>query len=193
MPGPRLTIYLKNAVADQLEFACTKPGTSKSSLVNAALEQFLKRERDEIGDAGLMRRFDRSAKQFAKFELGQLVLLETLTLYIRYFLSVTPSLPKSEQESLRLLGNQRFEAFLAQIGKRLAGSTSALDDVMGRVISNDPDFLSRGFDEPKSAKPRHAAKGQSSAPSHTSTASSQTDVGIGAVLGQSAETLNEQS
>ena len=193
MPGPRLTIYLKNSVADQLEFASARPGTSKSSLVNAALEQFLKRERDEIGDAGLMRRFDRSAEQFAEFELSQMVLLETLTLFIRYFLSVTPPLPKSEQESLRLLGNQRFEAFLSQMGKRLAGSTSALDEVMARVISNDPDFLSRGFDEPKSAKPRRGAKGQTPAPSHQSTASSQTDVGMGAVLGQSAEILNEQS
>jgi hypothetical protein len=54
-------------------------------------------------------------------------------------------LPKSEQDPARALGNQRFEAFVAQIGKRLASGQSSVRDVMERIAANDPDLLSEDF------------------------------------------------
>jgi hypothetical protein len=47
--------------------------------------------------------------------------IESLALFIRYYLTITPQLPRSEQEPARSLGHQRFEFFIAQVGRRLAG------------------------------------------------------------------------
>jgi hypothetical protein len=50
---------------------------------------------------------------------------ETLALFVRYFLTITPPLPQSEQEPARLLGKERFQVFVAQVGRRLIASGTA--------------------------------------------------------------------
>jgi hypothetical protein len=147
MAGPRLTVYLTNPVADRLELASVRKRTSKSALVNEALDRMLNAQRDETHEAGQARRLDRLAKQFASYERNQSVALETLALFIRYYLSVTAPMPKSEQDASRLIGNQRFEAFVAQVGKRLASGTSTMNEAMEKDLATDPDLQRRDPDE----------------------------------------------
>ena len=45
------------------------------------------------------------------------------------------------------MGNQRFEFFVTQIGKRLAAGQSLVRDVMELVSTNDPDLFARDLDE----------------------------------------------
>jgi hypothetical protein len=94
-----------------------------------------------------MRRLDVMTKQAVKTERNTAVLLETLGLFIRYYLTVTPPLPKSEQDPARSMGNQRFEFFVSQIGKRLATGQSTIRDVLERIAANDPDLFTRDLDE----------------------------------------------
>jgi hypothetical protein len=147
MAGPRLTVYLTNQVADRLELASVRKRTSKSALVNEALDRMLNAQRDETHEAGQARRLDRLAKQFACYERNQSVVLETLALFIRYYLTVTAPMPKSEQDASRLTGNQRFEAFVAQVGKRLASGTSTMNEAMEKDLATDPDLQRRDPDE----------------------------------------------
>jgi hypothetical protein len=147
MAGPRLTVYLTNPVADRLELASVRKRTSKSALVNEALDRMLNAQRDETHEAGQARRLDRLAKQFASYERNQSVVLETLALFIRYYLTVTAPMPKSEQDASRLIGNQRFEAFVAQVGKRLASGTSTMNEAMEKDLATDHDLQRRDRDE----------------------------------------------
>jgi hypothetical protein len=147
MAGPRLTVYLTNPVADRLELASVRKRTSKSALVNEALDRMLNAQRDETHEAGQARRLDRLAKQFASYERNQSVVLETLALFIRYYLTVTAPMPKSEQDASRLVGNQRFEAFVAQVGKRLASGTSTMNEAMERDSSQESEVHLRDPDE----------------------------------------------
>lgn len=147
MAGPRLTVYLTNPVADRLELASVRKRTSKSALVNEALDRMLNAQRDETHEAGQARRLDRLAKQFASYERNQFVVLESLALFIRYYLTVTAPTPKAEQDASRLMGNQRFEAFVAQVGKRLAGGTSTMSQAMDKATVQEPNLHARDLDE----------------------------------------------
>jgi hypothetical protein len=144
----RLTVYLSASVADRLAIACKRPGANRSKLVDRALDQFLGGHGGQANEAQLFRRLDMMTKQATRSDRNIAVILETLGLFVRYYLTITPPLPKSEQDPARALGNQRFEFFIAQIGKRLATGQSVVREVMERVAANDPDLFLHGLDEP---------------------------------------------
>jgi hypothetical protein len=143
----RLTAYVSDSVAERLAMASKRKGFNRSKIVDRALDRFLAGDGSQGSDTSLQRRLDNMSKQQARTERNIVVLLETLGLFVRYYLTVTPPLPKSEQDPARSLGNQRFEVFVAQIGKRLAAGQSTVRDVMERVAANDPDLFARDLDE----------------------------------------------
>jgi hypothetical protein len=79
---------------------------------------------------------------------------ETLALFVRYMLTVTPPIPDGDQEPARLTGRKRFDVFLAEVGKRVAakdGYAGSIRTLMlngrVRILANDrknsesaPDF-----------------------------------------------------
>lgn len=143
----RLTAYVSDSVAERLAMASKRKGFNRSKIVDRALDRFLAGDGSQGNNTSLQRRLDVMSKHQARTERNIAVLLETLGLFVRYYLTVTPPLPKSEQEPARSLGNQRFEVFVAQIGKRLAAGQSTVRDVMERVVANDPDLFARDLDE----------------------------------------------
>ncbi len=134
---PRLTVYITRPVADCLALACKRPGATASNIVDAALDRFLSPMRDATSDAALVRRLDQLSRQLAELSRNQEILLESLALFIRYYLTITVALPKAEQEPAKLIGNQRFEMFLAQLGKRMVSGARLSQDVMERVLSTE--------------------------------------------------------
>jgi hypothetical protein len=54
---------------------------------------------------------------------------------------------KPEQDASRLVGNQRFEAFVSQVGKRLAGGTSTMSEAMDKASAQDPNLHARDPDQ----------------------------------------------
>jgi hypothetical protein len=134
---PRLTVYITRPVADCLALACKRPGASASNIVDAALDRFLSPMRDASSDAAQLRRLDQLNRQLAELARTQEILLESLALFIRYYLTITVALPKAEQEPAKLMGNQRFEMFLAQLGKRMVSGARLSQDLMERVFAPD--------------------------------------------------------
>jgi predicted DNA-binding protein len=144
---PKLSIYLSDHVAERLELAAHRPGTNKSAIVDAALDRFLNPERDKSGDAALVRRLDRMSRQSGRVQRDLLITAETLALFVRYFLTITPPLPSGEQDAARALGRGRFEMFVAEIGKRVAAGGRLVDDVMETINRSNPDLLSPDLEE----------------------------------------------
>jgi hypothetical protein len=144
---PKLSIYLSNNVAERLALAANRPGTNKSAIVDAALDRFLNPERDQSGDAALLRRLDRMSRQLDRVDRDLSITAETVALFVRYYLTVTPPLPSDDQEAARALGRERFEIFVAQIGKRVASGGRLVADVMERVGSSNPDLFVRNLEE----------------------------------------------
>ncbi|MGX9430185.1 MULTISPECIES: hypothetical protein [Bradyrhizobium] len=144
---PKLSAYVSESVAQRLELAAKRPGSNKSAIVDAALDRFLNPERDTSGDAALIRRLDRMNRQLDRADRDLSVMAETIALFIRYYLTITPPLPSQDQDAARALGRERFEMFVAQVGKRVASGGRLVADVMDRVSASKPDLFMRNLEE----------------------------------------------
>lgn len=122
---PRHHLYLDEALTEQLEALAAKPGTSKSAIVSDALRAYLNRRASRELDDMLKIRLDRISNQLSRIERDDHVLLESLALFIRYQLTISAPLPEADAAG-RALGRDRFEAFVAQVGRQLAGGKRSL-------------------------------------------------------------------
>lgn len=144
---PKLSAYVSDSVAQRLELAARRPGTNKSAIVDAALDRFLNPERDTSGDAALIRRLDRMSRQLDRADRDLSIMAETIALFVRYYLTITPPLPSGDQDAARALGRERFEMFVAQVGKRVASGGRLVADIMDQVSTSNPDLFMRHLDE----------------------------------------------
>jgi hypothetical protein len=188
----KITVNVSRFIADQLTLACKDPSKNKSELTERALKLLLDPERDLSRDGGLQRRLDHLTRRVELIDRHQQVIIESFGLFIQYFLTVTPPLPRSEQDAAKAKGHQRFEAFIAQLGRRIAGSHSLVSEVLEKVARNDPDLLLRDFDghtvESRSTSQHSSSQGpagplrggEAPAPQRESDASSPPDAVPGA-------------
>lgn len=138
---PRLNIYLDDHVAAQLALLSKRPGTNKSHIINDALDRFFNPQDDKEPINVLVRRLDRMSKALDRLDRNQSVSVETLALFIRYFLTITPPLPETDQAAAHALGRERFEVFAAQVGRRLAQDQNLLSDVLETIADTRPDLF----------------------------------------------------
>jgi hypothetical protein len=68
-------------------------------------------------------------------------------MFIRYYLTLTAPTPKAEQDASRIIGNQRFEAFVTQVGRRLASGIPSMSEAMDKPSQQEPDFQHRDTDK----------------------------------------------
>jgi hypothetical protein len=153
---PKLSVYLSDNVAERLVQAAKRPGTNKSAIVDTALDRFLNPERDPTGDAALVRRLDRMSGQLDRVDRDLSIMAETVALFVRYYLTITPPLPSGDQDAARALGRERFEMFVVQVGKRIASGGRLVADVMQRVSTANPDLFARDLEEGAPLGPRSA-------------------------------------
>ena len=63
-------------------------------------------------------------------ERDQNIQIETLALFIRYYLTVSTPVPEAHQEAARAQGKARFEQFVEQLGRHLLRGRSLVRDVV---------------------------------------------------------------
>lgn len=134
---PRHHLYLDDKLTEQLEALAAKPGSSKSAIVSDALRSFLARRGAKELDGRLKVRLDRVSRQLNRIERDQQILLESLALFVRYYLTVTAPLPEADQEAARALGQERFQAFIDQVGRRIAGGRTLAGEVMAQTSEEE--------------------------------------------------------
>jgi dsDNA-specific endonuclease/ATPase MutS2 len=106
-----------------------KKGVSKSSIVAAALASWLSPDAADKREAAMAKRLDRLSRQFEKLERDQNILIETVALYVRYYLTVSTPLPEAHQEAARAQGRARFEQFIEQLGRHILRGRSLVREV----------------------------------------------------------------
>src|SRR5258708_5711222 len=179
---PKLSVYLSDNVAERLAQAAKRPGTNKSAIVDTALDRFLNPERDPNGDAALVRRLDRMSSQLDRVDRDLSIMAETVALFVRYYLTITPPLPSGDQDAARALGRERFEMFVVQVGKRIASGGRLVADVMQRVSITNPDLFARDLEEGAPLGPRSTGhEADSRATDATGKAPGQSPAGRGGV------------
>lgn len=125
---PRHHLYLDDELTVTLNALASKPGSSKSAIVADALRGYLARRGAKELDDLLKVRLDRVTTQLGRVERDIQILLESLALFIRYEFTVTAPLPEAEQVAARAVAQDRYQAFIEQVGRRIAA---------GRTIGRD--------------------------------------------------------
>lgn len=124
----RQNLYIDQALSDALDDLARKPGTNKSQIVNDALAAYLARRGTKEIDDLLKGRLDRISREIGHARRDIEVLLESLSLFVRYQLTVTAPLPEADSAA-RAVGRERFEAFVNQVGRQLGSGKRSI----GRV------------------------------------------------------------
>ncbi len=135
---PRQNIYLDEDLCGALNKLAKKPGSSKSAIINDALKSYLERRGAKELDDKLKPRLDKLSGSLNRVERNQLLLAETLGTFIRFYFSVVPPLPEADQAAARALAHERFQAFIDQVGRRLAGGHGVMDDLVVRSAEAGP-------------------------------------------------------
>ena len=130
----RQNLYLDRDVTVALDRLAAGTCGNKSRLVNDALKAWIARQGSNEIDDLLRLRFDRLSREIAGSRRDIDVVLESLALFIRYQLSVTAPLPEADAAA-RAVGRERFEAFVAQVGRQIAtGQRTLPERKSGEVV-----------------------------------------------------------
>lgn len=132
---PRHNLYLDEDVGQQLDALTVKVGSSKSSIVNDAVRAYLARRGSNELDDAFKARLDRVSEQLRRLDRDQGVLIESFALFVRYQLGITPPLPASDQAAAQALGRDRFQQFIEQVGRRMAGDKRIAQEVSDRAVA----------------------------------------------------------
>lgn len=129
----RLNLFIEHDHARRLDELAAKKGVSKSSIVAAALASWLSPDAGDQREAAMAKRLDRLSRQFERLERDQNILIETVALYVRYYLTVSTPLPETHQEAAKAQGKARFEKFIEQLGRHLLRGRSLVRDVIEEI------------------------------------------------------------
>ena len=131
MPAKKehLTVYLDPATLRSLEAFSSKRGQPKSLVAEAAIASFLTPDDSDRREAVIAKRLDRLARVMERLERNDRIALETLALFIRFWLISTPALPEQSTATARAKGGERYDRFMEALGRRLASGASVLTEV----------------------------------------------------------------
>ena len=146
MSQSRLNLFIPPEHARRLEEVAAKKGASKSSIVAAALSSWLSPDSGDQREAAIAKRLDRLSRQFERLERDQNIEIETLALFIRYYLTVSTPVPEGHQEAARAQGKARFEQFVEQLGRHLLRGRSLVRNVIEELHPQEQG-LNRKLDE----------------------------------------------
>jgi len=116
----RMNVYFEPDLLKKVEALALRRNVSKSAVIEAAVASFLSADASERLEAVFARRMDKLGRQVDGLDEDLAILGETLSLFIRFWLTVTPPLADSAQASARAKGAERFDGFLQSLGRRLA-------------------------------------------------------------------------
>ncbi len=136
----RLNLFISPEHARRLDELATKKGVSKSSIVAAALASWLSPDAGDQREAAIAKRLDRLTRQFERLERDQSIQIETLALFIRYFLTVSTPVPEAHQDAARAQGKARFAQFIEQLGRHLLRGHSLVRELVEEM---QPDTVRR--------------------------------------------------
>ena len=133
----RLNLTLPVEMIEQIRDLSERKSITRSAIVEAAVASFLSPDNADRREAAFARRMDRLSRQVQRIERDLGVTAETVALFVRFWLTITPPLPSDAHAAAQAKGRERYEGFIETLGVRLQKGQSFLreipDDVAGDV------------------------------------------------------------
>jgi len=125
----QLSIYLDPETFGSLEAFAKRQGKSKSLVAEAAIASFLSPDDSDRREAAIAKRLDRIVRVLERLERNDTITLETIALFIRFWLTSTPALPEHSNPAARAKGAERYDRFIEALGRRLSSGSTMLNEV----------------------------------------------------------------
>jgi len=141
-----MNVYFPPELLKQIADLADRKKLSRSAIVEAAVASSLSPDGADRREAAFARRLDRLSRQVQRLERNLGIAIETLALFVRFWLTITPPLSADAQAAAQVKGRQRYEGFVEALGQRLQKGQSLLHE-----IPEDVDIQSRrAVDRPES-------------------------------------------
>src|SRR5712692_3996283 len=125
----RLNIYLSPGQHEEIAALSAKRRVSKSSVIEAAVASMLSPDSADMREAAFVRRLDRHTRQLERVERDLSIAIETIALFVRFWLAVTPPLPDNAQATAQAKGAERYRDFVEALGRRLQRGNSLVREI----------------------------------------------------------------
>ena len=115
-----VSVYLDPDVMKRLSAYAARREQPMSLIAEAAIASFLSPDADERREAAIAKRLDQQDRRLARLERDVGIAVETLALFIRFWLTTTPPLPEPAAQAARAKAGARYDNFVAALGRRLS-------------------------------------------------------------------------
>ncbi len=116
----QISAYLDQEVMTMLSDYAARRDLSQSLVVEAAIASFLSPDADERREAAITKRLDQIDRRMMRLERDLGISVETLAIFVRFWLATTPALPEPAAQAARAKAGERYDAFVTALGRRLA-------------------------------------------------------------------------
>ncbi|WP_347270238.1 CopG family transcriptional regulator [Rhizorhabdus histidinilytica] len=133
----KISVYLDPDVMTMLSDYSARREQSQSMIAEAAIASFLSPDDAERREAIVAKRLDQLDRRLSRLERDMGISVESLAVFIKFWLATTPALPEPAAQAARAKAGERYEAFIAALGRRLASGPKLRQEVTEDVPGQD--------------------------------------------------------
>ena len=116
----QISVYIDPDIKTMLADYAARHEQSQSMIAEAAIASFLSPDDAERREAAIAKRLDQVDRRMTRLERDIGISVETLAIFVRFWLATTPALPEPAAQAARAKAGERYEAFITALGRRLA-------------------------------------------------------------------------
>lgn len=133
----QVSIYLDPEVMTMLADHAARRDRSQSMIAEAAIASFLSPDAAERREAVIAKRLDQLDRRLTRMERDTGIAVETLAVFIKFWLATTPALPEPAAQAARAKAGERYDQFVTALGRRLAKGPKLRQEVSEDVSGTD--------------------------------------------------------
>lgn len=130
----RLSVYLDPDVMKALAAYAARRDQSLSLIAEAGIASFLSPDAAERQEAATTKRLDQLDRRMTRMERDVGIAVETLAVFVRFWLASTPALPEPAAQAARAKSSERYEAFVTALGRRLAKGPKLRQEISEDIV-----------------------------------------------------------
>lgn len=129
----KISVYVDPDVMTMLIDYAARRDQSQSMIAEAAIASFLSPDAAERREAAIGKRLDQLDRRMTRLERDMGIAVETLAVFIRFWLATTPALPEPAAQAARAKAGARYETFVSALGRRLATGPKLRQEIVEDV------------------------------------------------------------
>lgn len=131
-------VFLARDLSLALDAASRRMRRSKSEIVQAAVAAYLSPDGEEASEAAVTRRLDRISREIERLERDVTISNEAIGLFVKAWLTATPSLAAGDQKAQSAKGHERYVGFLDALSRRLASGRLLRGEIFEEREGEEP-------------------------------------------------------